>query len=461
MQKCSDFTILNRFDLFLLGNKNCERTNSFRHIPVEILEEIFTYLSVPDLVQVSKVNKLWSKICEHEKTWKNKKYTVTRYETRREIKNIILNSPELEVIVFKRTLLPCVFKEICTHCRNLISVDIDMHQEMELEMIQALSEKCKFLSHITLPHRFPVCSDSYLDAVGAMKNLKSLSFRVSIGDYMNFEPLARGCDSLERIDVSRIYAQIIGFDKFVSSKKQLKSLRTRCVMCHDVFVLPMLENRRDSMKELCMVDCDASSRDEDFLKLKTFVNLTALTFYGLCDVEPRIMATIFDRGAMSQLTRLEFFTSENLDSSLIRTVCMNCPILNRLSIFEVGESILTEEALDLLSNLRFLRHLQIGYNKFMSVRDALNIGKCSSLQDLKISHFRGQLPLGVLFSGLRDLRFLRLERCDVTLLSELDLSRFNPRLRHIVLSKVNGLHPKKLEKLREGKPYFLEVNDYT
>ncbi|GLH11915.1 F-box/LRR-repeat protein 2, partial [Gryllus bimaculatus] len=330
-------------------------------LPDDILVEVFTYLTVEDIVlRIRHVNERWVAVAENSRVWKRLTYRPTLRYSEKEIIDFLRQAPKLQWFV-----PPCgytttaLLMAIMKYCKNIRNLELNM-AEANCNLLEKLVSDCPNIETLT------VIDDNFggsrcLRFVSQFPKVKTLrlndDFYLTSGTGRRHEyilaELALGCPSLQCLDLR--------------SLKRYSSLDLEF----------LLERKKQDIVTL-------------------FLNCSCREDY-------------FDTGPVQSLEKIDLSGYKHFETKLTWTIFEKCHNLKQLNFKECPD--INDESLEKICNLRQLECLNVACCNDLTDRGVAHIVECSNLNGrILINSFLFGMMSGNNLIG----RLLQLESCDTS-----------------------------------------------
>ena len=321
-----------------------------RHIdnlPSEILTQIFSYLTVPQICQsVLPVCKKWREIGYSKSLWKCLKFgygwAATRCFHAMTIKRLIRRAPLLRVFEYHcPNSINNIIVEVAKRCPKLQILELQC-QSLSYKTVEKLVLGCPFICQISF-HKVEGTDSTNFLPLANLKHLKALELsRCDWADACLIEAMAKSCTQLQYLNLHHLPNLSNGSlaELLSSCKGTLKIL----MLCLESFIVTEAIfasiAQCEHLQRLTVLPA-VNATDKSFLLLQNLSRLVSVTLSRLWKVTPTGCKKLFSHVNWKTLREVDFVLSDCINDEsiccLVKNAC-NLEILSmeRCSVTDAG-----------------------------------------------------------------------------------------------------------------------------
>ncbi|XP_067015355.2 uncharacterized protein [Anabrus simplex] len=379
-------------------------------LPDEVLEVVFSYCSVRDLVSsVQHVCWHWKRVVHTSRLWRDVIYRPDKVDTDSHIVSMLCGSAVLQAVDFSARIYgQMVFQALADNCPELKTLLVHVDQDINYDVLKAIHEKCTKIEQLSPPLSV-VSSPEKCQIVGEFINLKILSLVAPLQypcSILCLKDIADGCPQLQHLTL--LFGGYFTNDLFytmVKKKDHLHTIEVSCINFCGMCTLPLL-SVCSSLKTLHMHNSCNSESHFKVNSLRKLRALTSLSWEGFHHEDQ--MLKIFDNKNLVQLLELTLISCNAYNDSVTEVIVQNCPLLQCITL-ELCSNF-SDDSLRLFSSLAYLNTLRIYGNSHITDRGIMSLQQVDQLLCLSLGQCKNltsaSLEVVANLSKLHELRLM-------------------------------------------------------
>ncbi|GLH12181.1 hypothetical protein R5R35_008678 [Gryllus longicercus] len=364
-----------------------DEKKNINDLPDEILVEIFSYLSVEDLVlQVRHVSNRWGEVVKDSRLWKHLTYRPAYRYTESHIIDFLKQAPNLRWFVPQyRYTTGRLLEAVIKYCKNIRELELCISKS-DYCLVEKLVLECRNVEYLSIIGD-DFAETNALQIISKCTKLKSLRLigYVTTQKRNIFVDISRGCPSLERLDLRYLtHYNNEDLERLLKQKKNtIISLYLYCCNEGQKCSLPVIFESCPRLQLLHVNGHGGGPYADDFASFKNMRNLKTLSMLDFRCSNVNSVSEYFETGSVYNLVNLDLSSFENFGKRLAQAIFTKCSNLQDLNLGDCRK--LTDECLESIGNLRNLENLHMDGCEAITDNGVTYIVRCTKLKYLNLN----------------------------------------------------------------------------